>query len=246
MIWACDTNAHSTLWYSKSEDRRGREMEAFAAQQGLAVMNRRSRYTTYDGSRGATNIDVVLAGEGLSGLVSGWKVVPEQSDCDHNYVQFDLGLGGVIDSSTREIALYSHRRMDVKKLQEEMLRGLQAAGGVGGLLEGQPGTEGEVDQQVQVLTEILWKAFTAATPRRKRPLWKKSVPWWTEELERVKKAFYRAKKLRRRSERHWQEYQRMAVEWKKAMRRAKADSWKKFCSEVDNPWDMILKILKGE
>ncbi|CAM9847507.1 unnamed protein product [Heterosigma akashiwo] len=69
MIWACDTNAHSTLWYSKSEDRRGREMEAFAAQQGLAVMNRKSRYTTYDGSRGATNIDVVLAGEGLSGLV---------------------------------------------------------------------------------------------------------------------------------------------------------------------------------
>ncbi|CAM9995165.1 unnamed protein product, partial [Heterosigma akashiwo] len=40
----------------------------------------------------------------------------------------------------------------------------------------------------------------------------------------------------------------MAVEWKKAMRRAKADSWKKFCSdEVDNPWEMIYnKILKGE
>ena len=181
-------------------------MEVFAAQQGLAVMNRRSRYTTYDGSRGATNIDVVLAGEGLSGLVSGWKVVPEQSDCDHNYVQFDLGLGGKIDSSTREIALYSHRRMGVKKLQEEVLRGLQAAGGVGGLLEGQPEgqpeTEGEVDQQVEILTEILWKAFTAATPRRKRPLWKKSVPWWTEELGQVKKAFYRARKLRRRSEWH--------------------------------------------
>ncbi|CAN0005384.1 unnamed protein product, partial [Heterosigma akashiwo] len=57
MIWACDTNAHSALWYSKSENRRGREMEAFAIQQGLAVMNRRSRFTTYDGSRGATNID---------------------------------------------------------------------------------------------------------------------------------------------------------------------------------------------
>ena len=103
-----------------------------------------------------------------------------------------------------------------------------------------------MDQQVEILTEILWKAFTAATPRRKRPLWKKSVPWWTEELGRVKKAFYRARKLRRRSEWHKQEYQRMAVEWKKAMRRAKADSWKKFCSEVDNPWDMIYKILKGE
>ena len=38
----------------------------------------------------------------------------------------------------------------------------------------------------------------------------------------------------------------MAVEWKRAMRRAKADSWKKFCSEVDDPWDMIYKILKGE
>ena len=47
MIWACDTNAHSALWYSKSEDRRGREMEASAIQQGLVVMNRRSWLSTY-------------------------------------------------------------------------------------------------------------------------------------------------------------------------------------------------------
>ncbi|CAN0037061.1 unnamed protein product, partial [Heterosigma akashiwo] len=245
MILACDTNAHSSLWYSKSEDRR-EGMEVFAIQQGLAVMNRRSRFTTYDGSRGATNIDVVLAGEDLGGRVSGWRVVPEQSDCDHNYVQFDLGLGGEVESSTREIALYSHRKMDIQKLQEEVQRGLQAAAERGALLEAQPRTEGEVDRQVEVLTEVLWEAFTAATPKRRRPLWKRSVPWWTEELGLVKKAFYRARKLRRRSGWHKQEYQKMAVEWKRAMRRAKADSWKKFCSEVDNPWDMIHKILKGE
>ncbi|CAM9992835.1 unnamed protein product, partial [Heterosigma akashiwo] len=216
IILACDTNAHFALRYSKSEDRRGREMEVFSIQQGLAVMNRRSRFTTYDGSRGATKIDVVLAEEDLGSLVSGWRVVPEQSDCDHNY------------------------------LQEEVQRGLQVAAGRGALLEVQPGTEGEVDQQVEVLTEVLWKAFTATTPKRKRPLWKRSVPWWTEELGRVKKAFYRARTRRRKSEWHRHDYQRMAVEWKKAMRRAKADSWRRFCSEVENPWDMIHKILKGE
>ncbi|CAN0110894.1 unnamed protein product, partial [Heterosigma akashiwo] len=246
LLLSCDANAHSPLWFSATEDRRGREVEAFAAAQGLRVVNRESPFTTFDGARGATNIDVVLAGPALRQGIADWQVVPGQSDSDHNYVRFSLALRRKAPSCTREIAQYSHRRMDAHRLRKEVGKGLEAKV-LEGVLGGEPASPAERDQLVSVLTEVLWEAFKVATPKRKRPHWKKSVAWWSPELEEVKRAYYRARHRRRRSRQCWIQYQKSSLwaEWRRAKRKAKSSSWQKFCSEVMDPLERMLQILKG-
>ncbi|CAN0038007.1 unnamed protein product [Heterosigma akashiwo] len=219
-------------------------MEAFAAAQGLRVANRESPFTTFDGARGATNIDVVLAGPALRQGIADWQVVPGQSDSDHNHVRFSLALEGKAPSCTLEVAQYSHRRMDAHRLREEVGKGLEAKL-LEGVLGGEPASPAKVDQLVSALMEVLWEAFKVVTPKRKRPHWKKSVAWWSPELEEVKRAYYRARQRRRRSRQCWIQYQKSRAEWRRAKRKAKSSSWQKFCSEVTDPLERILQILKG-
>ena len=143
----CDANAHSPMWCSTTRDRRGREIEDFVIEQGLGVANRPSEFTTFDGARGATNIDVVLAGGELAERVAEWRVVPGVSDCDHNYVAFELQLGGSMASASREISGYSLKRMDEGLMKAEVRAGLERAvseGGLGGILD----SEEAVDDRV--------------------------------------------------------------------------------------------------
>ncbi|CAM9418804.1 unnamed protein product, partial [Heterosigma akashiwo] len=240
----CDANAHSPMWWSTTRDRRGREIEDFVIEQGLGVTNRPSPFTTLDGARGATNIDVVLAGGELVERVAEWRVVPGVSDCDHNYVAFELQLGGSMASASREISGYSLKRMDEGLLKAEVRAGLERAvseGGLGGVLD----SEEAVDERVRLLTDIIWEAFVVATPKKRRPPWRRSVPWWTPELMPIKRAFYRARKKRFRSVLHMVDFEEKRGAWVTAYRRAKRESWKKVCSESSSPWGLTYRVLKG-
>ena len=102
--------------------------------------------------------------------------------------------------------------MDAHRLREEVGKGLESKV-LEGVLGGEPASPVEVDQLVSALTEVLWEAFKVATPKRKRPLWKRSVAWWSPELEEVKRAYYLARHRRRTSWQCWIQYQKSKAEW---------------------------------
>uniref|UniRef100_A0A7S3Y2F4 Reverse transcriptase domain-containing protein n=1 Tax=Heterosigma akashiwo TaxID=2829 RepID=A0A7S3Y2F4_HETAK len=102
-----------------------------------------------------------------------------------------------------------------------------------------------VDTAVAALAEAQWGAFQAATPLKRRKSWKKAVPWWTPELSALKVRFRRARKKRRRSAQHEEEFQRERLAFNRAMRTAKRRSWRKFCSGEKQPFGRVYKVLKG-
>ncbi|CAM9926573.1 unnamed protein product, partial [Heterosigma akashiwo] len=102
-----------------------------------------------------------------------------------------------------------------------------------------------VDTTVAALAEALWGAFQAATPLKRRKAWKKTVPWWTPEISVLKTRFRRARKKRRRSAQHKEEFQRERLAFNRAMRTAKRRSWRKFCSGEKQPFGRVYKVLKG-
>jgi len=241
---AADTNYPKLhLWHSGREDGRGQELEAFILGQGLAVVNRVSPHFTFEGAQGSSNIDLTLAGHSLAQRITGWRVLGGESVADHNYVRFDLDLGNRFPSASREISKYSLRRMDVILLRERAKEELAAAVAAGRL--GVPLLDPTtVDTAVAALAEALWGAFQAATPLKRRKSWKKAVPWWTPELSALKTRFRQARKKRRRSAQHEEEFQCERLALNQAMCTAKRPSWRKFCSEEKQPFGRVYnKVL---
>mmetsp|Transcript_38768 Transcript_38768/g.67170 ORF Transcript_38768/g.67170 Transcript_38768/m.67170 type:complete len:135 (-) Transcript_38768:60-464(-) len=132
--------------------------------------------------------------------------------------------------------------MDVSLLRERTEEQLAAAVAPGRL--GVPLLDPTtVDTAVAALAEALWGAFQAATPLKRRKAWKKAVPWWTPELSALKVRFRRARKKRRRSAQHEEEFQCERLALNRAMCTAKRPSWRKFCSEEKQPFGRVYKVL---
>ncbi|CAN0054916.1 unnamed protein product, partial [Heterosigma akashiwo] len=155
-----------------------------------------------------------------------------------------MNLGDPVASADREISSYALKRMDEEKLRELVGAGLGRAMQEG-KLGGEPNSEEEVDGRVRLLTRIIWESFTEACPKKKRPPWRRSVPWWSPKLGEVKRVFYRAKKRRFRSVGHMADYEEKRRAWRTSYRRAKQASWRKTCMEAGTPWGLIYRVLKG-
>jgi hypothetical protein len=59
-ILAIDSNSRSTSWNDVITNKRGRALEEFITTNQLYIANEESRYTTFQNSRGASNIDLTI------------------------------------------------------------------------------------------------------------------------------------------------------------------------------------------
>ena len=60
-IIGADSNSRSTWWYSGSTDKRVTNFEEFISRTGLQVINKWQSHSTFQSTRGCSNIDVTLA-----------------------------------------------------------------------------------------------------------------------------------------------------------------------------------------
>ncbi|XP_068974756.1 uncharacterized protein [Bombus flavifrons] len=90
-----DFNAHSTAWSSRRTNRRGRDVQDWAAALDLRLMNRGSSSTCV-AWRGETIVDLTWANPAASRRVSGWEVSPEETHSDHLYILMEVAVGGAM------------------------------------------------------------------------------------------------------------------------------------------------------
>lgn len=102
MLICADVNAHSTLWFNRRNDDRGRLVEQFILDKGLTYLNVDQRIPTFHGPRDQSFIDITLASGNLSASCLNWRVVPGVTSSDHAGVLFDLVASGSTAFLTRE------------------------------------------------------------------------------------------------------------------------------------------------
>ena len=89
VIIGADSNSHSQLWMSESDNARGEIFEDFISQNNLFVSNIGNK-NTYDCAIGKSIIDITIVSMLLVDRVRNWVVHDEDYRSDHKMISFNL------------------------------------------------------------------------------------------------------------------------------------------------------------
>ncbi len=223
VIMCCDSNAHNTIWGSTDTNDRGESLLEFVISTNLIICNRGNAPTFVTSNRQEV-LDVTFASDTLSGRIRDWRVGEEHSFSDHRYIEFSLDA-----KAPAELTRRNYRKTNWVKYRNTF----------GGLLNSvpsfQPQTEDDIDLLVDRLTGVFNESLDNSCPMGK-PRGKKKPPWWTKELQisrkSCRKLFNRAKGSR--ADEDWAAYRDQLRIYKREIRVAKCESWRRFCGDIEN------------
>ena len=236
MIIGCDANAHHTMWGSKDCNKRGKELLDYIANTNLNIINRGTD-PTFINRVSSTVIDITLATPGTTAMVRDWRVSNEPSLSDHCWVVFE-----VVGAREERVTFRNPRKADWETYATKTRTGLS------GLPRNGLRTSGDIDRQVERVTKVLVDSFEKVCPRSRAK--NGSIPWWTSELEtarqKARRMFDRAK--RSNLSNHWDDYKLALRDFKKQTRRAKRNSWRLFCEDLQETSETarLRRVLSKE
>jgi hypothetical protein len=92
MIGAIDSNSRSTAWHDRITNHRGRMMEDFLASNQLHILNEGRTTTTFQSSRGKSNIDMTVANSQMVANIWNWDLSEEEIASDDKIIKLSLTL----------------------------------------------------------------------------------------------------------------------------------------------------------
>ena len=246
LVIGADANAKSHLWHSGRTDGRGEELEQLIARHDLLVLNEPGQPTTFQSTRGSSNIDVTLASWEAIPLMSTWKVHESGSSSDHRIIETRLDLNNGGTRRPFQKPRYNTRNAKWDKFQRVLMQEKHS------LSEAQILCAEDVESVAEHFERVLTSACDAAIPLRK---WhNRSKPWWTGELTELKRASHRARRkfqmtrdptTRGIYEEEWKTLRRV---YKKKVANVKNSTWRQFVTKKgnDEPWGVATKAALGK
>lgn len=245
-----DFNAWSTDWGSRLTTPRGALLSDLAWSLGLVLANRGSSPTYIRGEANSI-IDVTFA---KNAAVSGWRVLPEDSLSDHQYVAFSIDAQE--QRPTHEPAAVSPNGpgWSVRKRDP-----LAFANFVGThpltLTDGDSPTHAA--ESSMALDEYLARACDASMPpRRLGPGGKRPVHWWSAEIADSRTGVLCCRRRYQRSLRRLGpqgsevvrlEFLAARKKLRSAIKIAKDRCWKELCEKVESdPWGQPYRIVMNK
>jgi len=92
LIIAMDNNSRSTTWHDVITNSRGKLLEEFIASNQLYIINEDSPMTTFQSSRGSSNIDLTIVNKQMLADIKDWEISEEESGSDHNILKFNINF----------------------------------------------------------------------------------------------------------------------------------------------------------
>lgn len=233
LLLGCDANAHHTIWGSTDDNPRGEYLLEYISTKNIDIINRGNEPTFITAVRKEV-LDVTLASPCLHDVIKKWHVSPELSMSDHRHIRFDLVANAC---STKEVRIPKLTDWDLYKdhLKSE-IDGLTFS-----IL-----SQEELNIASGELQNIIMCSYEKSCPV-KRKANRKEVPWWNNNLAKLKtitrRAFNTAK-----SSGNWEEYRKALTDYNKELRRSKRNSWKLFCEGVKElaPAVRLQKVLSKD
>lgn len=247
-VISMDANAKSGIWYADETDARGKIIEEFLIANKLYTINKQNNPPTYFSSQGQSNIDLTMVSENMLSACSNWKVSEVCTTSDHNLILFDVDMKGDINRIFLKHNLYNIKRAnwkDFTKLTKEQFNDD---------IKAELGSK-DPDEAVRLFNKILASICSKTIPRKKRCNY--AIPWWNEELAKLRKEASSAKnyltRVRSFDQVDFLESARLKYKFARnkytaKIRRAKRDAWQDFVTKESNkdPWSMPYKIIRDK
>ena len=224
-IMGLDANAHTVnLGYDKS-DKRAQEWEEFIVENSLSMQNNRHS-NTFENTRGfKSKIDWTLATDTIADNINDWQAREDiETLSDHKWIEFEVEE----EVTTIQEKRRNYHRVDWSNYCKELKRILNKR-------ERQGNTELETtDEGAKFLTEAIDKATEKLVPLSSKRKYRNK--WWSEELQKLKTAYKKAKKGTNKGIK-----MRAKIEYEIAINKAKENAWKKFLESVEGQNDVYIK-----
>ncbi|KAM8718963.1 hypothetical protein ACLKA7_011635 [Drosophila subpalustris] len=180
-------------------------------------------------------IDLTLVSHPLSNLTTEWKVSDEHSFSDHRYIEFVLNL-----KPPKPLQFTNLRKTNWSKYQTLFRKAIPEKAPEG------PHSEACLYDLIKTFTTACKSSCKASCPVS-RPKGSKKPPWWTHNLNNLRKisrTLFNQAKASNLVE-AWIQDKLQLAEYKKEIRRAKRSSWHSFCSEIESTTEAarLRKIL---
>lgn len=225
MILAGDSNAHHSLWGSRSNNLRGDKIIEFIASQDLDIINQgisptwSSDWSNPSGP--ATNIDITLSSIRITPDIINWRVSNIVTESDHKAITFE------IKSAKQEVTKHRDKKRTNWKKYNTMLSKLLD------YKEDADSTD-KLDALAEKLNRNILKAFHNCCKLREYKHRFKHK-WFNRELHRLRtetaKKLLRVRRTRRPADS--ENYKNARKEYHKKIREAKKESWKKKTGEIE-------------
>lgn len=180
LLIAVDSNARLSLWGSQRSDERGEKFEELIREFNMQILNRIEQGPTFWTARGSSYIDVTLVSSSMSQFVGEWKVRNEWSTSDHNSIDIRLRVPKKSDDRGTVNMRFDTRRADWEQFAETLTNLSKSR-----LETIEVSSADHIEELADTLATVLTEACTASMPRKRK--FRKSNPWWTQELTRLKK-----------------------------------------------------------
>ena len=230
LVICADANAHHTIWGSSDINQRGESLLNFIVDNKLTIVNRGNEPTFIVTNRREV-LDVTLISDKFSYLISDWSVSKDCSFSDHLYIDFNFSI------EVDKVEHYLNRRKTNWSTHSKVLSDM---------LPSCPTSiddKSSLDSAVVSLTKALADATEKSCMKTIRK-GKAKPAWWNAEIaekrKECRKLFNEAKVYG-----NWSTYKSSCNKFKNLVRKAKRQSWRKYCSGIENSSETsrLRKIL---
>lgn len=228
LLIGCDCNSRHSIWGSSEINTRGEFLFDYILSTNLIICNRGSTPTftfpSTDTFRGWEEVlDITLTNDCSSRgsiKVDNWRVSDRKSFSDHRYILFNLSV-----SQNVSLPFRNPRRTNWRRFASVVSNKL------GKHYNNNLTTLEDIETKCNKFVKAMGSAFKVSCPvsfgRNKYP------PWWGEEISELRKESRKAFNLSY-STGNWQTYRDSLRIYKKAIRKAKQESWRDFCSSIES------------
>lgn len=233
MIVGMDANSHHTTWGSTDINRRGENLLDFIISKNLEILNQGNEPTFMTKTRKEV-LDITLASPRIKPQITRWQVSKEPSLSDHRHVYLEIS-----EIARRMEVCRDPRRTCWEKYRESLSVKSQNI-----IKELKNSTD--IELAASQLQEAIVTSFHENCPLIKKDT-RKDTSWWNKDLlelrAKTRSLFNRAKKTGK-----WEEYHATLTTYNTQIRKAKKDSWRKHCQEVENTTEAarLQKILSKD
>lgn len=238
LIAGCDANAHHHIWGSSNINERGESIFDYLLGSNLLIANKGCK-PTFSISNRSEVIDLTLVSDQQPSIVKNWRVSDVASLSDHNLITFRLDQVVKVE----EKFVRNYRKADWAKYRN-IINNTSYKPNLSRLV-----SVDEVDHAVSYIEHILDLAFRKSCVPRK--LVGKSKPaWWNQDIGnqiKITRRLHNRAKFSNSAE-EWNTYKASLRELKYMVRKAKSDSWRSFCTNMENIGEAsrLRKILSKE
>lgn len=226
-----DVNAWSTLWGSKTSNKRGKIFEDLILDSDLIVLNHNSP-THFSTHKTFTNVDISLCSAQLAPFCS-WSILDSLCGSDHFPIITSLQTN--LPTKQSYPVKYLADRADWEKFKTECELTLTKV----------PASS-NINKEAAIILKAIRGAANKSMPRTRTQNAGKRLPWWNSVIAELRhskqQAWHRYK--RNLNNENLMEYKKANALFRKEVKASKRASFEKFTGEI-NPLSSSKKVWRG-